>query len=402
MLEYLALASVLAACAVVAAVLLRRGHGPSAEALRAEQARVLDRLDQVARQGADVAAASQAQRADVATLLEAARAQQSTVAALGASVAEQRQQVAGLQAAMDAAAKGLVEVKQASEAQRLALGTSGTALAHSLAEAKQMLTKVQAEAAERAQREAAAHASLARLEQIIAGTKSRGDAGENLLGEVIRQLPAEFRAYDVRIAGKTVEFAIPLPDGRYLPVDSKWTSVDKLEALASCPEEERAGLVAALQKDVERKVDEVAKYLDPEKTCMMAVLAVPDAVYDLCAEAHVEAHRRGVVIVAYGLAVPYVLSVLQVIRRFGARVDEAQLSHMVRGVLGALDEMSEELEGRFAKGLTQLENSRRALRGSLGKAQQAVGRVEVAIDAGTDGHGQGNGDGRAQAALPAA
>ena len=365
MLDLLA-ALVLAAGLVLAAVLFRRRP-------QEDQGRVLERLDHLGHQSAQLAAASQAQQQHVGALLEAARAQQQSVAALQASVAEHRQQVAGLQASMVATAQGLSEVKANA-------GLSTASLTQSLQEAKQLLAQVQATAKERAEREAQAWGSLDRLEQIITGTHSRGAAGENLLAEVIKQLPPEFRAYDVRIGGKTVEFALPLPNGRYLPVDSKWTSVDKLEALASCAPEAREGLVAALQKDVERKVDEVAKYLDPEMTCMMAVLAVPDAVYGLCAEAHVTAHQRGVVIVPYSMAVPYVLSTLQVIRRFGARVDEAQLSHMVSTVLGALTEVSDELEGRFSRGLTQLENSRRAMKGSVGKAQQVLGRVQVDVD----------------------
>lgn len=322
--------------------------------------------DRVAQAVEQLASSSQAQQASVAALLEAARGQQGSIAQLQGSVAEHRQQVEGLKVAVEAAAQGLTEVKT----------QQGTSAAR-LQEARQLLERFDAESKERAARAQQAYDALGRLEAIISGTKSRGTAGENLLAEVIKQLPPEFRAYDVRIGGKTVEFAIPLPNGRYLPVDSKWTSVDKLEALLSCEAEERAAIVDAIQSDVEAKVDEVAKYLDPDKTCMMAVLAVPDAVYDLCARAHAEAHGRGVVIVGYGMAVPYVLSVLQVIHRFGARVDEAQLSQAVRTVLQGLDEMSEELEGRFAKGLTQLENARRALKGSVGKAQQALNRVQV-------------------------
>lgn len=352
MLEYLALA--LAAIALFAAAWFLR---------RPPQAMALAALEQLAAQQQGLASASQAQQRDIAAVLEAARAQQGTVMGL---------------------ATGLAEMKAAQEAQRKAAGESAVALTRGLDEAKQMLVKFQAESAERARAEQASHESLARLEAIIAGTKSRGTAGENLLAEVIKQLPPEFRAYDVRIGGKTVEFAIPLPDGRYLPVDSKWTSVQALAALPTASAEELPDLVASIQADVEHKVDEVAKYLDPEKTPMMAVLAVPDAVFDLCARAHATAHQRGVVIVAYSMAVPYVLSVLQVIRRFGARVDEAQLSHMVGAVVSALEEMGDELDGRFARGITSLENSRRALRGSIGKAQQAVGRVQV--EASTNGH----------------
>lgn len=358
-------AGLVAALAIALLLLLRRASRlPGLEALRAEQAQVL---------------------ASVAGLVEASRSEQAVLQGLQASVAEHRQQVEGLKASLEATAQALAEVKQGAEAQRAAEEARAASLGLQIAEAKQMLERARAQEEARAAREQEAFEGLARLEAIIAGTKSRGTAGENMLAEVIKQLPPEFRAYDVRINGKAVEFAIPLPDGRYLPVDSKWPGVERLERLAACPPEERPALVEQIEADVEAKVDEVAKYLDPERTCMMAVLAVPDAVYDLCARAHVEAHKRGVVLVAYSMAVPYVLTVLQVIRRFGARVDEAQLSHMVQAVLGALEEMLEELDGRFARSLTQLDNSKRALKASVGKAQQALGRVQVQVGNGGNG-----------------
>ena len=36
---------------------------------------------------------------------------------------------------------------------------------------------------------------------------------------------------DFRVNGKVVEFGLVLPDGRRLPIDSKWTALAELEAL---------------------------------------------------------------------------------------------------------------------------------------------------------------------------
>jgi DNA recombination protein RmuC len=307
-----------------------------------------------------------------ASLLEAARAAQLATAQVQAGLAAHRAEVArdvaGLRGAVAQATGSLAEVRRASEAHRAAQ-----------AEARALLERVHAEAALRAEQEARAFARLERLEAVLAGSRSRGAAGENVLASVLRQLPPELRAHDVRIGGGVVEFAIPLPGGRFLPVDSKWTSVDKLDQLARAQSPaERTALAAAVQRDVEAKVDEVARYLDPERTCMVAVLALPDAVYELCDGAHAEAHRRGVLLVAWSMAVPYVLAVVQVARRLGARVDEAQLGHAVGAALGALDGMSDELEGRFARAVTSLDNSRRALQANAGKARQALLRVQPA------------------------
>src|SRR5919201_2171085 len=74
--------------------------------------------------------------------------------------------------------------------------------------------------------------SLRRLESVIAGSSTRGAAGENILDEAIRHLPADMLQRNAWVGGKVVEFAIRLPGAKLLPIDSKWTATPGLEALA--------------------------------------------------------------------------------------------------------------------------------------------------------------------------
>src|SRR5438552_17659751 len=67
-----------------------------------------------------------------------------------------------------------------------------------------------------------ARASLKRLEHVIAGSSSRGAAGENILEEALRHLPPEMLQRNVWVGGKVVELALRLPGGKLLPMDSKW------------------------------------------------------------------------------------------------------------------------------------------------------------------------------------
>src|SRR5256712_7980891 len=58
-----------------------------------------------------------------------------------------------------------------------------------------------------------ARASLKRLEHVIAGSSSRGSAGEHILEEALRHLPPEMLQRNVWVGGKVVELALRLPGG---------------------------------------------------------------------------------------------------------------------------------------------------------------------------------------------
>ncbi|MGZ4150611.1 MAG: DNA recombination protein RmuC, partial [Actinomycetota bacterium] len=70
-----------------------------------------------------------------------------------------------------------------------------------------------------------------RLATVLAGGASKGRAGEHMLREHLAELPPAMLCTDFRVNGKVVEFGLLLPDGRRLPIDSKWTALAELEAL---------------------------------------------------------------------------------------------------------------------------------------------------------------------------
>ncbi len=223
--------------------------------------------------------------------------------------------------------------------------------------------------------------SLRRLEHVIAGTKSRGTAGENILAGILAQLPPELLETNLTLNNKVVEFAFRLPNDKLLPIDSKWPSLATLEKLADTDDPDaRRPLVEAIQSEVKKKVKEAAKYLDPERTIQLGVVVVPDAVFDLCLEAHVEAFKQGIVLVSYSQALPYLLSLLQVVLRFSAQIDVARLSSALKTIVDALEKMDAEVEGRLSKSLTQLDNSRSELRTQLSRARQGAGSLYLEGD----------------------
>ena len=76
--------------------------------------------------------------------------------------------------------------------------------------------------------------AVRRLETIIAGTQTKGAAGENILDQVFSKLPVDWQVRDLRVGDKRVEFGLRLPNNLVLPIDSKWPATNLLEQFTSC------------------------------------------------------------------------------------------------------------------------------------------------------------------------
>ena len=246
-------------------------------------------------------------------------------------------------------------VKQLTDA---ALGIRGE-----IGAAQKALAEVKALEQGRARQMEQAADTLKRLEAVVAGSSTRGVAGENILARALGQLPPDLLAVNVAFGNKVVEYALRLPGGRFLPIDSKWTSVAPLERLADTEDPvERRKLVDQVTREVRGRIRDMSKYLDPERTLSIALLAVPDAVYISAPEVHGEGYREGVLVVPYSLAMPYVLALYRLTLRFGSSVDTDQLAARLRSVDESLRRLGDEVEGRLSRGLVQIQNARDAMR----------------------------------------
>jgi DNA recombination protein RmuC len=214
---------------------------------------------------------------------------------------------------------------------------------------------------------------IRRLSTVLAGGASKGRAGENVLREHLAQLPPGMLVTDLRVGGKMVEFALQLPDGRRLPIDSKWTALAELEALeAADGAAERETCARDVERAVASRAREVAQYLDPSVTSPVAVAAVPDAAYAVLKRAHADAWVRGVVIVPYSSALPIVLFLYTLVQRFG---DTADVHASLAEVAVALDTMESVLENKVVRAVTMLSNGADECRSSLGKARGSIARA---------------------------
>jgi DNA recombination protein RmuC len=204
-----------------------------------------------------------------------------------------------------------------------------------------------------------ARSSLKRLESVIAGSSTRGAAGENILEEVLKHLPPEMLQRNVWVGGKVVELALQLPGGKLLPIDSKWVSSGALEQLAEpgLDAQRRAQLTAQVGREVERRVREVSQYIDPASTSTFALAVIPDAAYDVCRGAIVGAHRRHVMVVGYAMALPYLLTLYQLHLQFARTVDMEKLQSALIDVERHLDTLEAILDNKLQRALTMLQNT---------------------------------------------
>ena len=303
---------------------------------------------------------------------------------------EQNRSVAGLELASHALEGLLADVRRLShtqeelrhdvqrtrEASLLGLAEAAQGIRGDIGQAHRALAEVKALEQGRARHMEQAADSLKRLEAVMMGSSTRGTAGENILARALSQLPPDLIEVNVNFGSRVVEFALRLPGGRYLPIDSKWTSVailERLEIVETAPE--RRKLVEQMLRDLRGKIREMGKYLDPERTLGLGLLAVPDAVHEAALEAAGEGYRMGIVVVPYSLALPYILALYRLTLRFGAAVDTDRLTHRLRYLEEVLRGAAEEVESRLSRSLVQLQNARDALRDHLADAHHVADRL---------------------------
>jgi DNA recombination protein RmuC len=240
-----------------------------------------------------------------------------------------------------------------------------------------------------------ARASLRRLESVIAGSSTRGAAGENILEETLKHLPPEMLQRNVWVGGKVVELALRLPGGKLLPIDSKWVSSNALEQLAEpgLDAPRRAQLTAQVEREVERRVREVSQYIDPATTSPFVLAVIPDAAYDVCRGSIVSAHQRHVMVVGYAMALPYLLTLYQLHLQFARSVDMEKLQSALIDVDRHLDTLESVLENKLQRAVTMLQNAygegkqvSARIRASAQSVQADTGNGEISTD--SNGRGQ--------------
>ncbi len=205
--------------------------------------------------------------------------------------------------------------------------------------------------------EEAAFAAIHGLERTLLASAARGTAGERLLACQLEKLPAGMVQHGWRLGSKQVEFALVLPDGRRIAVDSKLVSANGRSADAA----------------VANRVAEVAgKYIDSELTAPVAIMAVPDAVYTACQSAHIDAVGSGVLVVPYSQTGSILAAVVRLVDLLGVSAGAAALAEVDR-VLAQI-----EADQRLAQARSRVDNAADAWPKLIAKARDALTAARAA------------------------
>ena len=244
---------------------------------------------------------------------------------------------------------------------------------HEISAFRGSLDQMRAREEERRAREEQGWATLHRVAAVLAGGQRTGRAGENVLRESLAHLPPSMIVTDFRVNGRVVEFGLVLPDGKRLPIDSKWSADRELQALAEATDPvEQERLVRAIERAVVERTREVCGYRDPAVTAAVGVAAVPDAAYAVLRRAHADAYRHGVIVIPYSMALPVVLFLYSLVSRFGEAGD---VQACLADLTAVLDAMEGTLENKVAKASAMLANATEDLRGHVGKARGSLARA---------------------------
>lgn len=297
--------------------------------------------------------------------------------------------VVGLWAGMSAMRRGLEARFSTTDAELRRIGDASVWRERGAGEMRQeisafrgALDTMRAREEERRAREEESWAVLNKVAAVLSGGHRTGRAGENVLRESLAHLPPSMVVSDFRVNGRVVEFGLVLPDGRRLPIDSKWPAERELQALAEASDpNEREQLIRTIERTVTERAREVSAYRDPAVTTAVGVAAIPDAAYEVLRRAHSDAYRQGVIVIPYSMALPVVLFLHSLVSRFGMAGDvEACLADLSR----MLDSMESTLENKVARASAMLVNGTEELRGQVGKARTTVARArDSSADAAT-------------------
>lgn len=252
------------------------------------------------------------------------------------------------------------------------------AIRDELSRAKNDLTELQTHAKVRHELEGRTAESIRRLETVIAGTQTKGAAGENILEIVFAKLPADWQVRNFRVGDKAVEFGLRLPNNLVLPIDSKWAATNLLEQFVACDDlNEQQKLKAQIESAVLERAKEVRKYIDPNLTVNFGVAAVPDAIYDVCCGIQADVFQLNVVLVSYSMFLPYLLLVFQTILKTSQNIDLQKLDAYLQSAQANIKELQEELEGRFSRAITMLNNSRNDMGMHLSKVSSGLTSLQI-------------------------
>jgi DNA recombination protein RmuC len=219
---------------------------------------------------------------------------------------------------------------------------------------------------------------IKRLDQILTGTTSKGSSGEEILREAFKKLPPEMIETNFRVGGKVVEFALLLPNGKRLPIDSKWPASKLILELEKEENvEKKKEIIDEIEKEVIKKIKEVKQYIDPDLTWSQAIAAIPDSVYNLCYNVHSFARKENVILMPYSWVLPLLLYMYRLHLQYAVSIDFENLKNYLMLISKNLEEMESILENKIYKSSQMISNAYLEYKTKISQIRNFVNQISL-------------------------
>ncbi len=218
----------------------------------------------------------------------------------------------------------------------------------------------------------------------IHGTKRRGQVGEALLKQILGEsIKAGLVITDLATDSGKVEFAWDLKNGKYLPIDSKMPEIEELYKEFDVEEDpaKQLKLKKEMLKVVEKRKNEIKKYLNNRNTIDKCIVAIPDALFDQFPDLNQDAIRTGVYVAGYTKVFLFACVLGENYIKLMGSADVGVYREALSGIKNILCEI-EARSDTINKGVTQITNANSAIKDEIGKSMTKIHQV-AAVE--TDG-----------------
>ena len=128
---------------------------------------------------------------------------------------------------------------------------------------------------------------ISSIERTLTGTKSRGIAGEALLGLYLESsIKTGEVKKNLKIGTKIVEFAWKVNEGKYIPIDAKFPEIMTLVEEYDKSEDiiHQKSLSKKVKEKIKKEIENIQKYQNQPNTIGNCILAVPPSALQISPE----------------------------------------------------------------------------------------------------------------------